>query len=649
MKKLLLTGLICVGTYAGYSQMVGPDTYVKGTYMEFAVTGLGGFEGVDITASPVPAGMHWRSGNQIFGIMGNPQKNGWSGSAFDGDFFSPGSPENGWGFEIGTSGSSAAGTQGGNNCAYLQEINGVITSYTHAGGYFNIGWQGTNAAGSLTFNINYKMQDTALFYTTTVAVTNNTAFTIPDFYYYKNIDPDNNQSISGSFTTTNTIDSQPSGGAGYAMVHATQPTPWTSYIALIGNGADWRATYGGFSNRDASDLWNLGNTIDTAGSTNNADEAISLSYRIQNFPAGSTQSFSFNTVIDTSSVNAAIDNVLFIDFAGEDNNSSLIPDTTAVCNVDSIALTVTGLSVADYNWSWSPSTGLSDSTGISVMASPAIQTTYTVIGTPVASGGTADTMLIVVNPPVSYSGPAATLSFLGNHCGNDPPISLSSGMPSGGMYSGTGVSGNNFYPSMSGAGDFMITYTVSDSSGCNAADTALIHVFHTNISIPSTYGNICNNDFPLVLTGATVPGGIFSGGPYIVSDSIFDPSAISSAGSYPIYYTATDSNGCAGSDTSSINVFICTSGAGIGTNQMNDEISVYPNPFSDNAVFFIGNNLQLVNAELLFYDITGKEIRRIKVSDHHTIILHGDLANGMYFLRLNNNGNTIATGKLFVN
>ena len=105
---------------------VGPDVYVKGTSVEYGIRGIGGFEGIDVLTSPVPGGMHLRSANNLFGFVANPQLNAWAGSAFDGDFFTPGSPENGWGFEIGTTGTVAAGTMGGNNCSYLQQINGAM-------------------------------------------------------------------------------------------------------------------------------------------------------------------------------------------------------------------------------------------------------------------------------------------------------------------------------------------------------------------------------------------------------------------------------------------------------------------------------------------------------------------------------------------
>ncbi|WP_207495236.1 PKD domain-containing protein [Aridibaculum aurantiacum] len=67
---------------------------------------------------------------------------------------------------------------------------------------------------------------------------------------------------------------------------------------------------------------------------------------------------------------------------------------TAICGGDSTALTVTGATT----YTWSPATGLSNTTGSTVMAKPTATTTYTVNGT--SNGCTADavTVTVTVNP-----------------------------------------------------------------------------------------------------------------------------------------------------------------------------------------------------------------------------------------------------------
>ena len=70
--------------------------------------------------------------------------------------------------------------------------------------------------------------------------------------------------------------------------------------------------------------------------------------------------------------------------------------------------------------------------------------------------------------------PAVTFSALQTVCSYVPSFVLAGGLPAGGTYSGTGVTGGNFDPETAGAGDHTITYTVTNSSGCsNSADQTI--------------------------------------------------------------------------------------------------------------------------------------------------------------------------------
>ncbi len=94
--------------------------------------------------------------------------------------------------------------------------------------------------------------------------------------------------------------------------------------------------------------------------------------------------------------------------------------------------------------------------------------TYT--SSPTANGcpGTPSNVIVTVNP-------APVVVFDACH---DPttfttaqPIQLKGGVPSGGNYSGTGVSGSQFYPALAGAGTFDISYICTNQFNCR--DTAL--------------------------------------------------------------------------------------------------------------------------------------------------------------------------------
>jgi Secretion system C-terminal sorting domain len=312
-KKLLLIPSLFVVQQQANAQAVGVDAYMKGNYIEVGVDGAGGFEGTDTTVSLPPFGMHGRSNTQYFGFVANPQMDGWIN--YDGDFYTPGSPENGWGIEfIDTTTTDTFNIKLNNNRAgFSPDIPGSITSYSYVGGLTTVTWHGDYLASGydLDFDITYELFDTDLFYTTTMTIFNNGPANIEELYYFRNIDPDNNVTLIGDYVTTNTIVSQPVCCTS-AVVKAEQSIPWLSTFAFFSNDTSARVSYGGFSNRDASDIWNgTGGLTNTMGSVYTGDVAVSLAFYqpglVSFTRAGtSTVSFEYQTVFSASALNDLI-------------------------------------------------------------------------------------------------------------------------------------------------------------------------------------------------------------------------------------------------------------------------------------------------------------------------------------------------------
>lgn len=61
-------------------------------------------------------------------------------------------------------------------------------------------------------------------------------------------------------------------------------------------------------------------------------------------------------------------------------------------------------------------------------------------------------------------------------CDNGSLVSLPIGTPSGGNYSGNGISGGNFNPASAGIGSHQIIYTYTDSNSCVNSDTTIVTV-----------------------------------------------------------------------------------------------------------------------------------------------------------------------------
>lgn len=541
--------------------MVSGSAYVQGNSVEYGINGGGGYEGVQTGTSPVPGGYHFRSNNPIFGFVSNPQLNGWA--TFDGDFFTPGSPENGWGIEIID---GATDLIASNNCVGQLDIPGSITGYVVNGLCRIVTWEGDyiNGGYNLHIKIDYVLMTPDLYYTTVITVTNN-GLNIPDFYYYRNFDPDNNVSINGSdYSTQNTIVSQPGSGCNKAHVRATSTNPGSqplSYVGLAGVGANWRATYGGFSNRDATDIWN-GLFTSAAGSTNFGDEAISLAYRIQNLAPGTTQQFRFVVILDDAAANNAVNNLFSFTWPGAPVSTSTqcnpVVDTITICNGMSTPISVTGSALADFNWTWSPTAGLSPTTGPTVNANPTINTLYTVTGTPINPCFNTVTQQIYVRvvsgTTNSNAGPDQFLTCTTNSV----TLNGSSTSPSP-QYSWAGPGLPSSVPTTTPSitvttpGTYVLTVT---SGGCSISDSVVVT---QNITPPNANAGL-DQTLTCIATSVALAGSSSTGGatavwagPGIVSGGTTFTPTVNAVGNYTV--TVTDpANGCTSTDMAAVTI-----------------------------------------------------------------------------------------------
>jgi hypothetical protein len=351
-----------------YAQLNANGAYLIGNQVEVGIRNQG-HEG-----APDLVGSHSRtnSGTDVYlGFVANPQNDGWGD--YDGDFFTPGAPENGFGIEInGMNYSNNGVNMSGSWDPTQYEIPGSLSNYQQIGDCISVEWNGSinNVAVKLVYSLNI----TQLYYTTDVTITNNTGSTLNDVYYYRNLDPDNNEELNFDYVTDNTIVSQPTPGCEKALVSATQSTPWLSYIGLAGIGPNFRVSFGGFSNRDASDIWNgTGGMTGTPGANMVDDIAISLAYKIATLPNGASENFQFSVILDQNQIDAALASLYFFDFVGGTGTAPAycepLVDTVYTCAGVPATISVEGPNTGDYTWQWSPTTDLSVTTGTVTQAS----------------------------------------------------------------------------------------------------------------------------------------------------------------------------------------------------------------------------------------------------------------------------------------
>jgi len=120
------------------------------------------------------------------------------------------------------------------------------------------------------------------------------------------------------------------------------------------------------------------------------------------------------------------------------------------------------------------------------------------------------------------------------------PFELTGGLPSGGSYSGSGVSGGIFNPAEAGLGQHTITYFFEDENGCENFCTFVITVQELPVVTCPDDIFVCADAEAFEVSGGLPEGGEFSGTGLI--DDLFDP-ALSGPGTFEITYTYSDELG----------------------------------------------------------------------------------------------------------
>jgi len=231
-----------------------------------------------------------------------------------------------------------------------------------------------------------------------------------------------------------------------------------------------------------------------------------------------------------------------------------LPPNDTICEGETYTVSGALSNYASITWS-STGTGTFNSTTIP-------NPTYTPSTADVTAGGvtlsvsviassvTCNDSIVEIDLAIMPIPPAPTFNnSLPDLCENAAPYTLTGGTPTGGTYSGTGVTNNIFNPTTAGDGTFTITYTIS-VFGCQNSSTNTITVTPLPTVSLDTFNNICILDNPIELTGGLPIGGTFSGNG-VVNDTLFSPTA-AGVGTDTIYYIFTDSVGCSDTAMSTI-------------------------------------------------------------------------------------------------
>jgi hypothetical protein len=153
---------------------------------------------------------------------------------------------------------------------------------------------------------------------------------------------------------------------------------------------------------------------------------------------------------------------------------SIISGSDSICAGSSqIYSVVNDTSVTFYSWSlpggW---TGTSNTNTIHVIAN-GTSGTISVMANNACGISTSQNLNVIVS-----SLPTVSFNYLGpdTFCISYQSQILSGGIPAGGVYSGTGVTGTNFDPGTAGIGNHVITYSFTNGNNCTNTDSIVFLV-----------------------------------------------------------------------------------------------------------------------------------------------------------------------------
>lgn len=184
-------------------------------------------------------------------------------------------------------------------------------------------------------------------------------------------------------------------------------------------------------------------------------------------------------------------------------------------------------------------TSSSPDTLVSSSATAAMQGYYVYSFTNVWNCTVKDSTYVTVNPL-----PSVSLSPLATVCEDASPFALSGGSPIGGSFSGVGVIGGNFDPSVARDGSHIITYTYTDGNNCSAStsQTQVVNQLPT-ISLNASSPTVCLGESITY----TATGGIhyqFKQATNLLQDSSLNTFTIIPTADTSIWVYVTDANGC---------------------------------------------------------------------------------------------------------
>jgi PKD repeat protein len=263
---------------------------------------------------------------------------------------------------------------------------------------------------------------------------------------------------NASLTVTNSSGSNTSNQTNYITVNATPAAPTTTPADRCGTGTVALGATASAGTLSWFAAATGGTALGTGATFTTPSISTTTTYYVSSTASGCTSTRT--PVVATINPTPTVTN----------------PGNKTACLGSAVAAISFAGSSTSSTYAWTNSnTGLglaASGNGNIASFTPTTTGTTTVTVTPTLNScpGNPVTFTITVNAL-----PTVALANLNTVCDTDGSFALSGGTPTGGSYSGTGVTNNNFNPSTVGAGTYTITYSATQN-GCSNTATNTIQV-----------------------------------------------------------------------------------------------------------------------------------------------------------------------------
>ena len=564
--------LICFVTNIN-AQALDGCVFLKSDFMEVGIAPNGAFG----TPNDAPAGYHPRPSpiisqlynpvtgtfvnrSQAIGFVADYTKDGWTNGtpAFMGDYFMPGTVQEGWSIEIdGIKRNAYSNNYAANgSTGFSTGLTGTNILYNATATEEKSVWSGMSSTLAIKQTIVLKKSKS--YFTVSVLLKNTGTDTLKKIYYMRTVDPDNEVSVTGSFVTKNKIAFQPPNPFNKTLVTATGAV-YNAYLGLGTKACDSKCFY---LSSGLTPMGSLQSTFDqTAGGfiyqdSATADVGIGIVFRLGNLAPGDSTTIAYAYILNKDDLDDA-----FIDIdQGFSTGGTNYPTGSVLIQPAGTVVPINIINGNNYNWTWTPAINLNTNTGEIVNATVSTgPIVYTVNG---VSNGTATTtcnnrtLTITVSPyPVS---PAPTVITPVKYCKNSPTLPLVAiGTGTILWYSSpTGGTGSTVAPTPSSAVAGTYTwYATQVLSGLESQRIPIQVVIHDlpTVSITPLASTICRGDSVTLNTSGSLA--TYTWTPVsVLSATTGTPVKVFPLTNTTVIVTAKDSNNCTATASSVITV-----------------------------------------------------------------------------------------------